>query len=329
MAGCVDRNTPTGQAAAPLAGQGSGGPTRLLLRDLPRVPLTAGQVVLRGRWGSAPGMFGRRDEASRPGPMALAVDARERILILDQVNRRVARYSAAGRLLGHTPLTGQGAATAEYLLAAGRDDQIVLALEPRPRARYWLHHLGTGGVRASVALDRAINLPTGIFAQRSGGTTDIWVEQRHFWQTRVRDGARQLGRPDPSRPGARVLVQRAGPRLARVSRVTGGRYTSTLLDVQTPATILAIQELAVDRHGALYLALLMGREAATPPYDVSDVQRVMLVSGGRAGRRVIELERGMATDCNRDLVVSPDGVVYQLFSTDRELRVRRWRLADD
>ena len=153
----MDHQEPVGHQTPRLTRPNPHHPTRLVLGDLPLVPLTRGEVLLRGGWGAKPGMFGRRDQASRPGPMALAVDSSGRVSILDQVNRRVARYGPRGRLLALTPLTGEGAATAEYLLAGNNGDLRVLALVPAPRARYWLHHLGANGSPlASVALDRSI-----------------------------------------------------------------------------------------------------------------------------------------------------------------------------
>lgn len=325
MPGCTGRPEPTGQRTATLTRPAPDGPVRVKLGLIPGVPLAAGQVILRGRWGAGPGMFGRQDEASRPGPMALAADARGRVSILDQVNRRVVRYSHRGRLLGDTPLSGRGAATSEYLAAGTDGDLHVLSLEPAS-SRFWMHHLAPDGkLLATTGLARSISLPTGLFLERAGETTHVWVEQRHWWQTRVGDGARALGRPDPSRPGARVLAQRAGPRLVKVLRVFGGRYTSTLFAVETPMPVLAIQQLAVDRRGVVYLALLLGRESGPPSWELSETRRVMLVQGAKQ-QRVIQLEQGRVTDCNQDLAVSPDGEVFQLFSTERELRVRRWRL---
>ena len=342
---CADPIEPARQQQAGMARAPSSGPARLQLGDLPRVPLTAGEVMVRGGWGARAGTFGRRERASRPGPMALDADSRGRVSILDQVNRRVVRYDARGRLLGVIPLTGRGAATAEYLVSGDRDDLRVLALEPGRPGRYWLHHLDAHGApRAAVRLDRSITLPTGLFLERTGETTSVWVEQRHQWQTRISHGAprlhhagsggaegrrvRALGRPDPSRPGTRALARRAGPREVEVSRVHQGRYTSVLFSVLTPLPLLAIQELAVDRRGVVYLALLLGRESGPPRWDMVESRRVMLVyRGGAGGHRVIELEQGMVTECNRDLTVSAEGEVYQLFTTEQELRVRRWRLA--
>lgn len=323
LGACTPPATPAEQRSSSLARPASRGPERLALQGLPRVPTSAGVVVLRGAWGAGPTQFGRHQEASNPGPMALDVDRHGRVHILDQVNRRVKRYSARGALQALVPLHTRG--VAEYLRADEDGRLYALALEPGQPQQYWLHDLvDTGRRMVPLALPPRAYLPTGIFFGPSG---EVWVEHRHKWQYRLPDGARELGRPDISRPGARVLASRAGKRLARVSRVLGGRYTSTLFEVQTPLPLLAIQELAADRRGAVYLALLMGRESGPPAWDLDEVSRVMFVRDPGGAHRVVQLEHGRVTDCNRDLAVSPGGDLYQLHTTEAELRVRRWRLS--
>ncbi len=319
LGACDPPLAPQAQRSTPLTTTNRG-PERLVLQSLPRVPTAASEVVLRGAWGSGPTQFGRLTEASRPGPMALDVDRQGRIHVLDQVNRRVKRYSAAGRLQAVVPLAVDAAATAEYLRVDGQGSLHLLAVEPGQPQR-WLYHRHSGGTWHTRQLPASLGLPTGIFPARA---KEVWVEQRHRWQTRLRDGARSLGRPDRSRPAARLLASRAGRHLARVSRVHQGRYTSTLFEVQTTLPLLAIQELAVGLDGAVYLALLMGRESGPPARDMEQVERVMVVRHPAGAHRVVRLEHGRATDCNDDLAVSAAGDIYQLFTTKAELRVRRW-----
>lgn len=297
--------------------------------ELTRVPLTAGQVVLRGGWGAGPAQFGRRDEASRPGPMSLDVDHRGVVSILDQVNRRVVQYRPGARAPHVLSLQGAGAETSEFLAVAGDGQLWVLAhqRDPLPGLSLSRYH-ETGGLQSQVRLPASLKLATGLFVQRHAGVTQLWLEQRHWWQVRLAVGEvseRALGRVDRSRPATRLIAEKAGRRLVRVSRVHDGRYSSPMLELTTPEPLLAIHQLTTDRHGALYLGLLLGRQAGPPGWELEHVRRVMVVHRGPGQRgQLVQLEHGMATDRNRDLAVSPQGALYQLFSTNRELRVRRW-----
>src|SRR5438094_367999 len=59
----------------------------------PPAARTAGQVIVRGEWGSRPGQFGRRreQESNPEAPMAIAAGGRGEFAVIDQINRRVQR----------------------------------------------------------------------------------------------------------------------------------------------------------------------------------------------------------------------------------------------
>lgn len=321
--GCQEAPAPvtTGQAAGPATHARPLGPARVLLSAVPLVPTAAAEVVLEAGWGAGPGQLGRRLEASNPGPMALHVDRGNELLILDQVNRRVLRHSAAGARLGQV---GGVPETAEYFATTNK--QIwVLAAPPAGTTGHLLLGLGQPGTR--TLLDRALILPTGLFADHRG----LWVETRHRWQTlmhpttRATRRARELGRPDPSQPGTRLLASIQGPWLARVSRVHAGRYSSPLLELQSALPLVGLHELLVGADGTINLALLTGRQAGAPDHRWTRTRRLLLVYHPQRGaQRVIQLAQGQVTDCNRDLALGPDNAVYQLVTHQHGARVLRW-----
>lgn len=57
----------------------------------------AGNVVVHGDWGIAPGQFGLRKEQGIFGPRALAVDRQGHVYVADAVNRRLQRFDDSGQ----------------------------------------------------------------------------------------------------------------------------------------------------------------------------------------------------------------------------------------
>jgi hypothetical protein len=257
--------------------------------------------------------------------MGLAVSGAGEILILDQVNRRVQRFDSGGNPVGQIAIASE--ATEDIALSS--DGSWLWALVSEPGGfrleRYPVLEASPASV---IPLSRSIQLATGVFVDGA----DVWIEQRHDLQTRVVAGERALppdaqrhdvlGRPDRSAPGRRLSAARTGPRRARVLRVAPGDTTWPIVDVTTPLP-LAIQELASDRGGRVFLGLHLGRPE--PDGSLSHARRVMVVlEGGQA--RSVELAVAMATDAFRPLAVSADGAIHQLQTTEEGVTVRRWRL---
>jgi len=289
-----------------------------------------GPVLVRGGWGECPTCFGKRDEASRPGPMSLALDHDGSVHVLDQVNRRVLVFDGEGRRQAQIPVPE----TTEEIVLSGAW-LWALVYEPGPDPGYRIERHDPSGERPSVALrlDRSIQLVTGLFAAGDPERPDLWVEQRHERQVRVVRGGRMLprddhrhaalGRPDRSRPGLRLYALRAGSHRARVRQVDPGRETRPLLEVSTEQPIAAIEALETDARGGLYLALMLGHATVD---GLTSVRRVLAVVHGEQ-RLVVDLGADVnATDCFRRLAVGPDGAIYQLSTGERGVEVRRLRL---
>src|SRR5438094_2803988 len=108
-------------------------------------------VLARGAWGSGPGEFAHKlDPESAPeGPMSLTADGAGNLLVLDQLNHRIQRWTRDGRRL---PPIAIGGDTAQDL-AAARDGRLVL-----------LDRLGEQNVQVLDAAGR----PLGDVALRGG-----------------------------------------------------------------------------------------------------------------------------------------------------------------
>jgi hypothetical protein len=80
-------------------------------------------VVVRAKWGNARGDLGRErlQEGNAEGPMSFAAGPNGSLVVLDQVNRRVVRYDANGRVTNESdaPATAQD-------VAIGRDGSAAL-----------------------------------------------------------------------------------------------------------------------------------------------------------------------------------------------------------
>ena len=319
----VRRGDPTTAVAAPLRWRLTGA------RDL---RLTDATVVVRGGWGAGPGQFGRREEGARPGPASLAVGADDTLLVLDRVNRRVQRFARSGHALATVPTASE---TVEDIVAVG---QRVWGLTYVPsRAGYRVERYGEGGPDLQVPLRGDLELATGLFSTGSASAPELWVEQNHDSQLKVLAGGRAVaaheqtarapGRPHRGRPGWRLTALRRDARRAVVLGVEPGHGARPLLEVETPRDLVAIQELESDEAGRVYLGLLLG-ELSGPHDGPMNLQKVMVI-WKRGWRRclTVELAAHQATDVFRPVAVSAGGALYQLQTTEHEVRVRRWDVA--
>jgi hypothetical protein len=321
LASCAEQEPPVGAKRQPsLVLERS---VRVSLGSQAALGAQAGQVVVKGSWGNGSGEFGKRDEASRPGPMSLAVGVEGELYVLDQVNRRVQRYSHSGALQGSIALESEAA---EDLVTTGAD-LWVLFYEPGTVPGHRLRRYSPPAATPTLELRiDGLDGVTGLFAAGKPSAPDLWIELAHENQVQViasgkpvapAQRAVALGRLDPSQLGTRVLASRGGPSLAVVDRVYPGRFTSRLLEVETAQTIEAVDDLGVDSAGGLYLSMLIG--------DDSGLRHVLLARRG-SSTVDIELASKQATDLNRSLAVGRDGAVHQLETTEEGVTVRRWAL---
>ncbi len=311
---------------APKAGASS--PAKMIVDPAAR---TRGDVVVKGGWGSKPGEFGRRrDPESNPeGPMALVAGAHGELALVDQINRRVERYKD-GKLVGTIPLGGDTVQD----IALGPDGRTLL-----------LDRLADKNVQVYDSSGKLLNeltltgkgVPegggvTGLFSDDSG----VYVEREHATLVRIadKDGNADPDRPEligrPTRDG-RFLVQAAigdraaGEVLVRAfDRASGQPAWSQPIRLDTP--ILHIIMLDSDRHGMIYLAIDVGREAPAPPYPIVDEKIVIARLGpGGTPRGAIEVPPfPTADETFRPISVDDDGTVYVMVAGENGLSVTRY-----
>ncbi len=308
-AGCPD----PGPTAAP-ASRTADRPLTHQVRARADLTLADAVVVLRASWGDGPKQLGKRDEASRPGPMDIAVDQAGVIHLLDQVNRRVQRFSPDGRLLKPLALEAE---TAEHIaLAEGK----VWALSYRPdTAGHSLDLLTTRGPRRLLTFAPGDEPVTGLFAARGA----LWLEHAHARVTRVLpegDPVVVLGRPRGGTSGHHLAAAlREGA--AFVMGVIPGQTTYRLLQVSPGAgeALAGLEALTSGSDGMVALGLTLRR-------GEHDTRRVAVVWRPGAPALTVELALHQATDMNNYLAAGPGGALYQLHTTEQGVTVRRWRM---
>ena len=300
---------------------------------LPPAQHSDGEVVVHGRWGSAPGQFGRRrdPESSPEAPMAVAAGARGELAIVDQINRRVQRWKD-GKLRAS--------------VALGGDTAQDVALAPGGRTVV-LDRLGDKNVQlydASGKLANELSLAgkgvpesggvTGVFSDESG----VYVEREHSALVRLGDanGQSDATRPEwlgrPSRDGRTLvqvaIVERAAGEL-RVSasdRASGQPSWTQTLRLGLP--ILHVVMVDTDRQGRVYIAADVGRESSVAPFPIFDEQLLIFrldASGAPHGALGLPpLPTG--TESVRPISVDDDGAIYVMTATDSGLTVTRYVL---
>jgi hypothetical protein len=288
-------------------------------------------VFIHARWGTGPGELGRRreQEGNAEAPLALTVDGRGTVSVLDQVNGRIARWSAQGEPLAPWPLTQQtprelaaGPGGALALLDPTRDFSVaVLGPDGKP--------LGEAPIRGPGFEDPA--LATGLHFDETG----IYVEKGHALFTRVADAQ---GRPvaeravldgRPGRAGgvllsSAIIEARAGTAWVRaVERSTGllrwqRRYT-------LPAPILRLVLLDSDGEGRIAFGLHLAREVEPGRFTDESLQ-VLCLSPEGVVRDVLALPPPEGPEeALRELSYSEDGTLLYLHRTADEARLLRLR----
>jgi hypothetical protein len=289
----------------------------------PDLRLSSGRAVVRAGWGSGPTELGKVDEASRPGPMDLAVDPGGVIHVLDQVNRRVQRFSPEGKALAPVPIKGQ---TAEYIaLANGR---VWVLSYQRERAGYLLERVDDANHGERLPLAEGTELVTGLFAKGE----DVWIEQEHSRLTRIfpvqSAGRVVMGRPNQGKPGHHVFASKDREGGVLIAGVIPGDTTYQIMKFKpdTGTSVSAIEGLVSDPSGRIFVAVALTNTAALAGQDWLDVSRAVVVY--RPGSRpvTVELAAGQATDMNNYLATGPRGGLYQLHTTAEGVVIRRWQV---
>jgi hypothetical protein len=323
-------------AAAPVATRPSvaATPTGQMVRQIAAPARAAGRVVVRAAWGSGPGQLGRRkDPESAPeGPMSLIADRRGDVLVLDQINHRIQRWSPAGAPL--PPIAINGDTGQDFAL--GKNGTVIVL--DRLAEQNLQFYAADGRPLGEVAL-RGAGIPegggtTGLFTDEDG---NAWVEREHGPLTRVAtaDGNSDPARPSlpgrPSRDGRDFLSgaiadRAAGTAIVRALDAAGQPLWQATVAFGAP--LLYIVLLDSDAAGNVYVGAHVGHESTAPPYAIVDEQVIIAGLGpDGATRGALALPAAPSEEeAFREFTVGDDGTIYRMLRSEAGVVVEAYRL---
>jgi len=295
---------------------------------------TSPRVILSAAWGAGAGQLGHRadPESLSEGPMSFFVDARG-VLILDNVNKRLARFDAVGRPLPPIALdteaaqdVARGAHDRVAVLDRLRDKRVTL-YDADGRALHQVPLAGTGITEPAAV--------SGIFTDEKG---DLWAERAHAAWLKLADAG---GVPDATRPSAPGRPMRDGRFLAAAisDRGAGQARVRVYADVESApvweatvdfgAPLMFLALLDSDAAGNVFVGAHTGHESKTPPFRIADETLTLVKLGerdGAAAGRVTVPAPPPREESFRDLYVGDDGTVYWMRRTAAGVVVEAYRL---
>lgn len=285
-------------------------------------PAMEGQTLLRAPWGSAPGEFGKTDEASRPGPMDFAVIGDD-LYVLDTVNARVQVFGLEGRFKTAMPI---GTKTADFLCV--EPDGNVAVLDAF-RQRQLKMFSPSGEFRSSMKLPEAIGLPSAVFTD--GRRT--WVEERHnrvFELSAVDDQQETAARVVGVLPGRPVLARRGTLHAIRkeerdvLVRVAAANKSEETVTVRFPHRLVSIVTLEANGSDKLCVAAVCESQTAEGQSQRRIVAASITMPAGITG--VTSMPDAYITDHYRKLWLLESGDLVQMQTTKEGVRFVRWTL---
>lgn len=272
---CLNR----GDTAGPTASSTSGSAGPSAARPGPRAPqqkpagpagsaaapgdAPQGAVVISAPWGSQLGQLGRErpSEGNPEAPMSFAVDAKGRVLVVDQVNSRVVRYGPDGKPEAALPVELR---TAQDIALA--DDGTMAVMDRYTEKSVELFDESGKPIGDLPLVGEGVEQPgdlTGVFVDGK----DVYVERQHGPLVRIGDTAGNAAQPRseipgrPSRDGlsflnAGIIEAPAGRAyVSSTERATmQHRFTREL---RLDGHLLTIVLLDTDRSGVIYFAVQM------------------------------------------------------------------------
>lgn len=289
----------------------------------------APEIVVRAAWGSGDGALGRSggDESAPVGPMSFVVGPAGEVLVLDQVNRRVARFDPRGRWLGAVPVgldTFQDLALApcgQLVLLDRLVAQVVRVLDAGGALLAETPLVGPGIAEGGGT--------TALFARDDG----VWVEYDHRRSVRVLDAqfhepfyrAERTGRPLAG--GLQGHARLAGPAAVEVWTVDPGRdVVAAQAELRYAGTVRRIAALAGDAQGRVVLAAHLWEEDPETFAARDERLEVRVLDGALVEQRRFETSPSVgAWEQFKEFEVTPDGAIWQLAFVEAGVEVRRWR----
>jgi hypothetical protein len=279
------------------------------------------EVIVRGRWGSAHGQFGKADDASRSGPMDFAATA-ETLYVLDPVNARVQLFDLDGTFRESIDISTR---TADFMCVDADGNITVLDAFTRRELKTFS---ASGELLQQVRLPGSIGLCSAVFAEQGR----VMIEERHSRVHELAALSQAPGAPAriagtlPGRPCRAsadcVHVRLDGIRAVNLRRAAEGQ-TDTNCRLEFPRRVAAITTLETDNAGRTYVAAACQRPGAGE-WETDILLAVLDATGDLVG--VARLPNSYATDHYRKICVSPGGDIIQMQTTSREVRFVRWTL---
>ena len=274
-------------------------------------------VVLAARWGSGRGELGRSrpQEGNPEGPMSFALSGDE-LLVLDQVNGRVARYDANGKLRGTFETTG----TTQDLTVA-KDGTVVLLDRLVDKTVRLVDKNGRPIGALPLPSERVgePGLVTGVFTDGK----DVYVEKEHGVLTRIgstdgspADPAELTGRP--SKDGTLLLMAVLAAAEARVNLNAFDRKLGSLRfarAIQYPRPVRQVVLLDTDMRGTIYVGVLGGSPQMVHIACLDP-------SHGRAIGRLSVPTSATPEESFRDFTIGDDGTILLALRTDEGIEYR-------
>ena len=274
-------------------------------------------VVLAARWGSGRGELGRSrpQEGNPEGPMSFARTGDE-LLVLDQVNGRVARYDANGKLRA----TFETTETTQDLTVA-KDGTVALLDRLVDKTVRLVDRNGRPIGALPLPADRVEDpgLVTGVFVDGK----DVYVEKEHGVLTRIgstdgsaADPAELTGRP--SKDGALLLMAVLASAEAHVTLNAFDRRAGSLRFARVihfPRPARQIMLLDSDMRGKIYVGVLAGSPqmvhiACLDPGD------------GHAIGRLSVPTSATPEEAFRDFTIADDGTILLALRTEEGIEYR-------
>lgn len=286
------------------------------------------ETVLRAKYGGGIGEFGITFGGETRGPQSFGVDDRERVYVLDAVNRRVVRFA-------------QGVPDAEFLLPDDRFEDLAVARDvvcalSRVEDRRVVVFDAASGSASTLSIAESVPPIFRLFIVggdvvvecpgRSGrsyhtvGTTSGKAAPPSL-QAQKRNG----GTPLPNGDALTLTLQSRNDLALDVTRDDG--TSGTRLRAHSERDIAAILDATSDRLGNVFITWALASDDASEAPDPQDrlVVTRHSVTGELTGR--VETANGSDPEPFRKTVVSESGALYQLVTDRAGVRVLRWTMA--
>lgn len=283
------------------------------------------KTVVSAAYGDGLGQLGISRNGEVRGPQSIGVDDRERVYVLDSVNRRVVRY-ANGHADWHFPLPDQ-----EFEdLVISRD--AVCVLSRHENRRVIVIDTTTGGTTTLPIADTVPPLLR-LFVRHgevlvecpaAAGRTYHLVGRLDGTRASARQQQRATHDKTPLPDGCSLVAAKQSHNDIAVDVTDGAGAARARLRAHSPRDVAAILDATSDRFGNLYVTWALTSDAfesASSPVSQLVVTRHS-PAGELSGR--IETRRDDYAEPFRKTVVSETGCLYELTTDRTGARILRW-----